>query len=125
MIRRGYCGTASATPDFRKGHIGVVEWAGRMLRETPDEGYAGCCEAIRDADLRGKIGGIQAPTLVIAGADDPAAPPDQAELIQDSISDARLVAIPQSAHLANVEQPESFTRAVLDHLDPTKERTNR
>lgn len=114
------------TPDFRTSHPDVVEWAGRMLRETPDEGYAGCCEAIRDADLRGQIGAIRAPALVIAGADDPAAPPEEAELIHDSIPDARLVVIPQAAHLANVEQPEALTRAVLDHLDPIDgRRTNR
>lgn len=110
------------TPDFRTSHPGVVEWSGRMLRETPAEGYAGCCEAIRDADLRSRLGGIRAPTLVIAGADDPAAPPDQAELIHDSIPDARLVVIPQAAHLANVEQPEKITQAVLDHLGSVSER---
>jgi 3-oxoadipate enol-lactonase len=105
------------TLDFRTSHPDVVEWSGRMLRETPAEGYAGCCEAIRDADLRSRLGEVRAPTLVIAGADDPAAPPDQAELIQDSIPDARLVVIEQAAHLANVEQPEKITQAVLDHLE--------
>lgn len=110
------------TPEFRASSPDVVEWAGRMLRETPAEGYVGCCEAIRDADLRGRLGNIQAPTLVIAGADDPAAPPDQAESIHDSIHDARLVMIPQAAHLANVEQAEALTRAVLDHLEPVAER---
>ncbi len=104
------------TPAFHKSHSEVVEWAGRMLRDTPAEGYAGCCEAIRDADLNDRLGAIRAPTLVIASADDPAAPVDQAELIRDGIIGALLVVIPQAAHLANVEQPEDFTRAVLDHL---------
>ncbi len=104
------------TSAFYKSHPEVVEWAGRMLRDTPAEGYAGCCEAIRDADLNDRLGAIRAPTLVIAGADDPAAPVDQAEAIRDGIPGARLVVIPQAAHLANVEQPEDFTRAALDHL---------
>ena len=106
------------TPPFHKSRPDIVEWAGRMLRDTPVGGYAGCCEAIRDADLRGRLGGIQAPTLVIAGADDPAAPVDKAEFIRDSIPDARLMVIEQSAHLANVEQPEAVTREILDHIDP-------
>ena len=42
------------TPAFREGHPGVFEWAGRMLRDTPPEGYAGCCEAISVADLAGQ-----------------------------------------------------------------------
>ena len=106
------------TPPFRESRPDVVEWADRMLRSTPAEGYAGCCEALRDADMRERLGGIRAPTLVIAGADDPAAPVDRAELIRDSISGARLEVIPQAAHIANVEQPEAVTRAILDHLGP-------
>lgn len=106
------------TPPFRKGHPEVVEWAGGMLRNTPAEGYAGCCEAIRDADLRSRLRAIRAPTLVVAGADDSAAPPEEAELIRDSIPDARLLVVEQAAHLANVEQPEAVTQAVLEHLEP-------
>jgi 3-oxoadipate enol-lactonase len=106
------------TPAFRANCPEAFEWAGRMLRETPAEGYAGCCEAIRDADLRDRLGAIRAPTLVVAGAEDPAAPPEQADLITRSIPDARFVVIEQAAHLANVERPGEVTRAVLDHLGP-------
>ena len=113
------------TPAFRASQPGVVEWARRMLLGTPAEGYAGCCEAVRDANLSGRLGDIRAPTLVIAGADDPAAPPEQAELICDSIPHARLVVIEQAAHLANVEQPKDLTQALLDHLDPGGRKAHR
>ncbi len=106
------------TPAFRERRPEVAEWARRMLLGTPAEGYAGCCEAVRDADLGGGLGTISAPTLVIAGADDPAAPPDQAELISDSITGAALEVIPDGAHLANMEQPEAITQAILDYLSP-------
>jgi 3-oxoadipate enol-lactonase/4-carboxymuconolactone decarboxylase len=105
------------TPAFRESRPEVAEWAMDMLRDTPPEGYAGCCEAIAAAELPRRLGVIRAPTLVIAGADDPAAPPDRLEFIRDSIPGAQLVVIPQAAHLANVEQPEAVTRAVLDHLE--------
>jgi 3-oxoadipate enol-lactonase/4-carboxymuconolactone decarboxylase len=107
------------TPPFRASRPEILEWGAGMLRGTPAEGYAGCCEAIRDMDLTGRLGNIRAPTLVIAGADDPATPPaDHAEPIRDAIPDARLVVVPRAAHLGNVEQPEAFTRAILDHLAP-------
>lgn len=106
------------TPDLPSERPEVFEWAERMLLGTPAEGYAGCCEAIRDMDLRGRLLRVQAPTLVISGADDPATPPDHGELIRDSVSDARLVVVPRARHLANVERPEEITQAVLDHLDP-------
>jgi 3-oxoadipate enol-lactonase len=108
------------TSALRRSRPDVVEWARRMLLDTPAEGYAGCCEAIRDADLSGRLGTISAPTLVIAGADDPAAPPDQAELVRDSIPGASLEVIPDAAHLANIERPEAVTQTILDHLSPVE-----
>ena len=110
------------TPAFRERRRETVEWAGRMLRATPAEGYAGCCEAIRDMDLRDRLGEIRAPTLVIAGADDPAISPDHAELIRDSVADARILVVPRAAHLANVEQPGTVTQAIVDHLVPVHHR---
>lgn len=49
------------------------------------EHQGGCCEAIRDAELESRLAAISAPTLVITGADDPAAPVNQAELMRDPI----------------------------------------
>jgi 3-oxoadipate enol-lactonase len=105
------------TPEFRATRPETVEWAGNMLRSTPAEGYAGCCEVLRDTDVRSRLGEIRSPTLVIAGAEDPAASVAQAEEIRDSIPEARLVVV-EAAHLANVEQPEAVTREILEHLEP-------
>jgi 3-oxoadipate enol-lactonase len=110
------------TPVFQADQPDTFEWAGHMLRETPPEGYAGCCEAIRDADLRDRLANVRAPTLVVAGADDPAAPPEHGERICDEFPDAQLVIVSQARHLANVEQPEEITQAVLSHLGPLTER---
>lgn len=104
------------TPPFHEGRPEVVRWARGMLEGTSAEGYAGCCEAIRDMDLRDRLGKISAPTLVVAGADDPATPPEHAGLIHDSIPGARLELVPRAAHLANVEQPEIVAREILDFL---------
>ena len=106
------------TPEFRASRPETHQWAGRMLRATDPEGYAGCCEAIRDMDLRERLGRITAPTLVLAGDEDPATPPEHGELIRDSVPDAVFELIPHAAHLANVEQPEAITRAILAHMGP-------
>jgi 3-oxoadipate enol-lactonase len=60
---------------------------------------------------------ITAPTLVIAGAQDPATPPEHAERIVAGIPGARLEVLDPAAHLANVEQPEAVTRLILEHLE--------
>lgn len=106
------------TPDFFSSNPETVKKAARMLRETDPEGYAGCCAAIRDMDLRDRLPSIKSPTLVISGADDPASPPEHGAQIRDFVPNARLQVIPDASHLANIEQVEAVTRAILDHLDP-------
>jgi 3-oxoadipate enol-lactonase len=87
-----------------------------MLVAMPPEIYVRYCEILRDFDRRGALGTIEAPTLAIAGADDPTCPPAQVESLAAEIPDARVVVIPRAAHLANVEQPQEFNHAVLEHL---------
>ena len=83
---------------------------------TPPEGYAACCDGLRDWDFRSELGSVLAPTLVLVGSEDPATPPDQAQLIADGIPDAVITVISGAAHLLNVEQPDLFNRAVRNYL---------
>ena len=101
---------------FRETAPDTVASFVEMLESTQPEGYAACCEAIAGWDARAALGAIRAPTLVIAGADDVATPPADATFIAESIPGAELVVLPAAAHLANVEQPELFTEALLGHL---------
>jgi 3-oxoadipate enol-lactonase len=87
-----------------------------MLASIPDDGYAACCYAIGDMDLRPVLGKITAPTLVIAGSADPATPPEHGRVIADAVADARL-AIVDAAHLANVERSAEVTTLLLNHLE--------
>jgi 3-oxoadipate enol-lactonase len=91
-----------------------------MLLGTPAEGYAACCEALADVDLRARLEAIEARTLVITGAEDPVVPPEAGELLAGSIAGARHATLPGAAHIANAEQPAAFTQQLLAHL--TKER---
>ncbi|HEY1570993.1 MAG TPA: 3-oxoadipate enol-lactonase [Pseudonocardiaceae bacterium] len=87
-----------------------------MLAATPDEGYAGCCEAIAAMDIRSRLPAITAPTLVIAGEQDPATPLEHGKLIADTVPGARLAVVPDASHLANVERPAEVTGLLLEHL---------
>lgn len=107
------------TPRFRETRPGVVEQYRRMLASIPAEGYALVCETVRDADLSGSLGAIAVPTLVLAGADDPTVPAAAVGELLEGIPDGRLVELPDAAHLANIEQPEAFTEALLVHLGAT------
>ncbi|SDP92134.1 3-oxoadipate enol-lactonase / 4-carboxymuconolactone decarboxylase [Actinopolyspora xinjiangensis] len=94
----------------------VVAKYGGMVATTDDESYAGCCEAIAGMTLEGRLGGITAPTLVVAGYDDPATPPEHAERIAAGIPNARLAVLERAAHLANVEQAERVNRLLVEHF---------
>jgi len=104
------------TPDFTANHAGVVAWVRRMFNATPPEGYAACCGVLEHMDLTGDLPSISAPTLVIAGADDPATPPEHAERIVAGIPEARLEIVPHAAHLASVEQPSTVGKLLVDFL---------
>jgi 3-oxoadipate enol-lactonase len=87
-----------------------------MLLATPAEGYARCCEALAEFDARDYLGGIEAPTLVVHGTDDPSVSRDDVALLTERIPHSVLVEIPDARHLANVDRPEAFAAAVLGSL---------
>lgn len=86
------------------------------LAATDPAAYAACCDALAAYDLRGELAGITVPALIVAGRADPATPPPHARELADGIPDATLVEIPGAAHLANVDQPDRVTQALLTHL---------
>ncbi len=106
------------TPAYRERHPDRAAFLRSMISEVPAEGYASCCGAIERMDLLDVLPKIAAPTLVIAGAGDPATSPDEhCRPIADGIPGARLEVVADAAHLGNYEQPEEFTRLILGHLE--------
>lgn len=105
------------TPEFRAREPETVARMEAMIAGIPDEGYAGCCEAIDAMDLRPDLPRIAAPTLVISGWQDPATPPEHQRAIADAIPGAELLTVSSAAHLANIEQPLQVSGALLGHFD--------
>jgi 3-oxoadipate enol-lactonase len=102
------------TPWYREAHPEVLERFRAMFVATPREGYAACCDALARWDFRDELASIALPTLVVAAADDPSTPPEHLELIASRIPGARLVVLPNTAHLVNVERPDVFTTTLLE-----------
>ena len=84
----------------------------RQILATDPRGYAAACGVIRDMDLRPRLAAIAAPTLVLAGEEDPATPVAKAQEVVAGVRGAELVVVPRAAHLLNVEQPA----LVSEHL---------
>jgi len=104
------------TPDFRETHRYEVDEVMRMLTSNSPAGYAACCDALASYDVTGRLGEVRVPTLVVAGAEDPTAGPDEARVLSDGIPGAGLTVIDGVAHLANVAAPEAVEAAVRAHL---------
>jgi 3-oxoadipate enol-lactonase len=110
------------TPACRERDPGTAARFVTTLEGADPEGYAGCCEAIAAMDLRPSLGSITAPTLVIAGAEDPATPPWHGAQIASGVSCSRLRVIRGGAHLANVSQAGEVSAALMEHLTGTASR---
>ena len=94
------------TRAFTERAPGAVAATRERFIANDANGYAICCEAIRDMDLRPAIGAVRTPTLILAGADDPATPVAMMEDIRTRIPDAEMIIVPRAAHLLNLERPE-------------------
>jgi 3-oxoadipate enol-lactonase len=104
------------TPAFRERTPYVVARIREIFLATDPEGYAGCCEALSEFDMRGQLGAVTAPTLVIAGEDDTVGTPERAAAIADEIEGSRVVILPNARHLAAVEAADAVTRELEQHL---------
>lgn len=105
------------TPAFAAREPQRVAAARAMIAATPAEGYAGCCGALERADMRPFLGAIRARTAVVSGAHDPASPPERGEELAAGIPGAALTVLPDAAHLAPLEVPETVTGLLARFLE--------
>jgi 3-oxoadipate enol-lactonase len=105
------------TAEFAEREPAEAERLVRMLRDTPPDGYAACCEAIGAFDVRSRFGEISTPTLVVAGSEDPATPVDMVREIADAIPGAQFVVVPGAGHLPNATDPATVNAALRKHVD--------
>jgi 3-oxoadipate enol-lactonase len=103
------------TKEFRDRNPQAMARMREMFLATKPEGYLGCGEGIRDMDHRPLLAKISAPALVIAGKHDPATTLEANEFIKQHIPAAKL-AVLETAHIANVEEPQLYTDTVLKFL---------
>ncbi|MFF9221835.1 bifunctional 3-oxoadipate enol-lactonase/4-carboxymuconolactone decarboxylase PcaDC [Streptomyces viridosporus] len=89
----------------------------RDHREADPDAYAACCDALAAFDLRERLTEIGAPTLLIAGREDPATPPAHLRQIADAVPGATLVELPGASHLAPAQCPEAVLTALRAHFD--------
>ena len=91
---------------------GVIE---TMAAIDPDAYRIGA-EAVWLADQRERAAAIRVPTLILVGDADAITPPALSEELNAMIPGSRLEIIRRASHLANLDKPAEFNRAVDDFL---------
>lgn len=95
------------SPAFIERHPGVVGALVDGLRNCAPAGYAACCRALAGADLRGQIGAIAVPTLLVGGRHDPVTTVGDLAFMRERIPGAR-GAVLEASHLSNIEAQDEF-----------------
>lgn len=105
------------SPGFRGSHTAELAGYRAMLTRTPAEGYGTCCAAIRDTDLRERVGGIAVPAICLAGGADLATPPEVVRDLAARLAEAEYREIAGAGHLPCIEAPDAVAEAITDLLD--------
>ncbi len=100
---------------------GVTEADYRQLRADArrlgqGQVRAECFWAMRQGDLRGKLGGINTPTLAIWGLEDNTVPLRDASVLADELADVDLRFIPKASHWPQFETPDLTRRYIEGFL---------
>ena len=105
------------TPSFVRDNPPSLRKIREQFLATPVEGYVGCSEAIRGLNYKDRLSGVNLPTLILVGEEDPGTPVSAAQVIHERIKGSKLEIIPSARHLSNVEQPEAFNKALSEFLE--------
>ncbi len=104
------------TAGFAAAQPAITDWAVQMVRTTDPGCYIAACEALAAFDVRGELGSIGVPTLVLVGSEDQVTGQGEARTLVAGIPDARLAVVPGASHLAPVEQPAAVTDLLVRHF---------
>lgn len=100
---------------------GITEQDYKRLRadaRRPGQGRvrAECFRAMKKGDLRSKLSDIEAPSLVLWGAEDNTVPLRDAGVVVDEYPQADLRIIPKAGHWPQFETPEITNRYIASYL---------
>lgn len=104
------------TEAFRITHADKVAGIRNLVAATSLQGYRQAALAIAALDNRPLLSRISAPTLLIAGEADGAAPASAIAAMAEDIPGSRLMVMP-GAHLLNVELAAQYSRTLTEFLE--------
>ncbi len=73
------------------------------------------------ADATSRLASIGCPVLVLNGVEDKLTTKETAESIHTHIPGSKIRLLAEAGHISNMEQPESFNRALLEHFTEARQ----
>lgn len=110
--------TASLSPATCRNNPAAVAFVRESLLRQDPAGYAAHCEALAEAGPADHAA-IACPTLLVAGADDPVAPPEMTRRLGGLIADAEVEILPDCGHWPMIEAPVAALRLLEGRLKET------
>jgi len=107
LVLVGACGGIDALG------MGALDWRGAFVAERP---HAPRWFVNDSLDLSSHLAAITAPTLLVFGADDPIAPPEIGQFLEQRLPNARLEIVPDASHDLEEEHPAFIASLIEAHL---------
>ncbi|WP_299484220.1 3-oxoadipate enol-lactonase [uncultured Roseibium sp.] len=104
------------TPDWLDANPESADKVRRMILSHEPAGYIANCRALQGLDYFRHLSNIGIPVLYVGGSHDKGASPEVMQAMADATPGGRFIEIPGAAHVANINAPEAFNKAVLDFL---------
>ncbi len=105
------------TATTRQNRPDIMDRLTKTLLADDPATHAAIWELIATLAIQNRLAEIECPTLVLVGEHDPSTPPLVAKGLASSISDARLIEIPNCSHIVMVEAPNAVNEALLSFLE--------
>ncbi|HSL68781.1 MAG TPA: alpha/beta fold hydrolase, partial [Longimicrobiales bacterium] len=105
------------SPETRRSRPELVDFLKEMIQSNAPEGMARAAEAmaIRPSSEE-LLRSIEIPVLIMHGTEDEVVPRGDAQMLARGIRGAKLQLLPDTGHLTNLEQPDSFNRFLNEFL---------
>jgi 3-oxoadipate enol-lactonase len=94
----------------------AVARAAVLMSAIPEATYRRALQALAGFDRRESLHDLHLPVLCLAGAHDRNAPAAVMQQMAARMADAEFVVLPGVGHLANMEAPAAFNRALIEFL---------
>jgi pimeloyl-ACP methyl ester carboxylesterase len=121
LVKRGVA--IATAPGWVEAHPHVLQELVdyRLSNPVPPAQYqaqtaVGLALADEAASFEPRLQNVQAPTLILFGAEDKVVPPGNAELLAREIPDSTIKIIPNAGHIFPIEAPEAGVEAVVEFL---------